>query len=278
MRAIIVSLMSFIMAFMLFATAVFAWFTLSDQTNMELLNSNVTTGLAFDYEIKYYTNDYIYKYDSLSGSIKVYDVISSSWVSPENLPGNPEFLLDGVFISKYDVLIPENNYNNNLIIEININFTNNAPIQFSQKMISQKSLSSAVISSMTLDTSRPYYVSEVAEVQTLLSNSYNHQSATYNKYNDLTTLFNSKDGSNNLIYPKNSFYQNNVYGSVLELGTNTIEANSTLRYYYNISYDAARVNSFFTSEFQNSNMTLSNIPFILFFQDITIGFIGGVNV
>jgi hypothetical protein len=277
MKTMITSITSFLAAFMLFFAVVFAWFSLSDQSGLQLVDIVITEGISYDYEIRYYTNEYIYKYDQSTQSIKVYNTQTSSWVLPNQLPGNPEYLLDGVFISQYDVYIPENNHKNNLIIEVIVNFSNQEPLNIVHRLVSDASLSSSVIQSMNLNTSRAYYVSEVANIQTMLTNQYNHLSDTFNKYETLTTAFNQRDGSNNYIYPQYSFYHNNVYQPSINLGSSAIGVNSTLRFYYNVSYDASRVTAFHTNEFHAYNVNINDIPFVLFFQDIKISLMGGTN-
>lgn len=275
MKQMLKSVIMLITSILLFTAVVYAWFTISNDSYINPVNVGVTNEFDYDFEVRYYTKDYVYRYNQEILAIEVYDTSTSSWVLPTNLPGGQVYLIDGVFISLYDVLIPENNLNSNLIMEISVTFKNTAPLLFSQKMISNTDLSSQVISSMILETSRPYYVSEVSNIQTFLSDSYNHYAEEFNKYSILNTEFSLVDGSSNLIYPKHSFYQNGSYQSTLLLGDNVIYPGSTERYYYNFSYDAQKVNQFFTAEFQSTPYDITNIPAILFFQDIQVVLIGG---
>ena len=275
MKHMLKSMIMLITSLFLFTAVVYAWFTITNESHIQPANFDVTDGFAFDYEIRYYTIDYMFKFDQVTESIQVYDTSTSSWVSPITLPGGPVYLIDGVFISQYDVLIPENNYKDNLIIEINVNFTNDVPILISQRLFADPSRSDSVISSMTLDTSRAYYVSEVSNIQSFLSDSYNAYSDTFNKYEVLNTEFGLKDGSNNFVYPMYSFYTNNVYNETVELGQSVIQPNSIHRYYYNFTYDDLRVNAFFNQEFQSATYDLTSIPAILFFQDIQMTIYGG---
>jgi len=252
----------------MFAAVVYAWFTLTNESNVHPVNIEITDGFAFDYEIKYYTKDYIYKYDQDTQSILVYHSSSSSWISPINLPDGPVYLIDGVFISQYDVLIPENNEKNNLIVEISIVFTIDVPTLVSHKLVADSSISSQIVSSMNLETSRAYYVSEVSNIQSFISDSYNAYGETFNKYEILNTEFNLRDGSNNFVYPQYSFYENNIYQTTVVMGESVIQPDSTRHYYYNFTYDDLRVNAFFNQEFQSSIYDVTNIPMILFFQDI----------
>ena len=275
MRQMLKSVVMLITSILLFTAVVYAWFTISNDSKIQQASINITDGFSFDYEIKYYTKDYVYKNDLVSQSIQVYDTSSSSWISPMNLPGGPVYLLDGVFISQYDVLIPENNYENNLIIEISVNFANDVPMLISQKLVADSSMSEHLVSSMSLETSRAYYVSEVSKIQSFLSDSYNAYDETFNKYEILNTEFSLKDGSNNLIYPMYSFYQDNMYRTKIELGQSVIQPESQLRYYYNFTYDDLRVISFFNQEFQSSTYDITSVPVILFFQDIQMIIYGG---
>ncbi|PKK99261.1 MAG: hypothetical protein CVV57_03595 [Tenericutes bacterium HGW-Tenericutes-2] len=275
MKQMLKSVIMLITSILLFTAVVYAWFTISNDSYINPVNVGVTNEFDYDFEVRYYTKDYVYRYNQEILAIQVYDTSTSSWISPTDLPGGTVYLIDGVFISQYDVLIPENNIKSNLIMEISVTFKNTAPLLFSQKMISNTDLSSQVISSMILETSRPYYVSEVSNIQTLLSDSYNHYAEEFNKYSILNTEFGLVDGSSNLIYPKHSFYQNGSYQSTLLLGDNVIYPGSTERYYYNFSYDAQKVNQFFTAEFQSTPYDITNIPAILFFQDIQVVLIGG---
>ena len=277
MKAMIKSALTVILAFMLFSSAVYAWFTNTNRSVVQPVSVSVTDGALYSYEINYYTKDHVYKYDTTSNAMLVYDESSSSWILPSQLPYNSGFMYEGVIVGKYDVLIPENNEKNNLIIEINFEFTNQSAMQISHQMISNPSLSSGVVQSLILDTSRPYYMSEVAHVQTLISDAYNGYAESFNKYEVLTTEFNTKDQANNDVYEKFSFYQNSIYSPSLNLGTQTIESQSMVRYYYNISYDEARLSQFFSQEFEIANYEITNLPSILFFKDIYIAYRGGFN-
>jgi hypothetical protein len=275
MKQMIKASIMFITALSLFVTVVFAWFTLTNESNINQVNFDVVDGFSFEYEIKYFTKDYIYKYDPTTQSILVYDASISSWVSPVNLPSGSVYLIDGIFISQYDVLIPENNYKDNIIIEISIEFTNEIPMLITKRLIADQSIAEAVVPTFNLETSRPYYLSEVSNIQTLISNSYNHYDDTFNKYSMLNTEFNLLDVNNDFIYPMYSFYQNSIYQSTIELGDSLIQPNSTYKFYYNFTYDEILINQFFNQEFQNVTYSLSNIPMILFFQDIQMTIYGG---
>jgi len=277
MKAMIKSTLSLFIAFILLFSVAYAWFTNTNRSHVSPVSYNVTQGVAYDYEIKYYTKDHVFKFDSQTQTLYVYNASSLSWVLPHELPELSNQVINGAIIGKYDALIPENNANNNVLIEINVNFTNSEPMTLAQTLKADTSFSSSIVSSLTLDTTRPYYVSEVAFVQNFLSSSYNSYDDTFNKYNVLTTEFNRKDGFNNFIYTKHSFYQNNIYQSSIFLGSDVFEPQSTLRYYYNISYDELRVSQIFNSEFQNTSYNITNIPTVLFFQDLYISILGGSN-
>ena len=277
MKQMVLAMIMLISSIFMFAAVVYAWFTLTNESNVQPVNFEITDGFTFDYEIKYYTKDYIYKYDQDTQSVLVYDSSSSSWISPMNLPGGPVYLIEGVFISQYDVLIPENNQNNNLIVEISVIFTNDVPMLVSQKLVADSSISSQIVSSLNLETSRAYYVSEVSNIQTFLSDSYNAYGETFNKYEILNTEFNLRDGSNNFIYPPYSFYQNDIYQTTIEMGDSVIQPDSTRHFFYNFTYDDLRVNAFFDQEFQSSVYDVTSIPLILFLQDIQMVISEGGN-
>lgn len=277
MKATLKSLLTVILAFMLFSSAVYAWFTNTNRTHIQPVSISVDDGIMYDYEIKYYTKNYVYKYDTVSRNILVYDTATSSWVLPNDLQGDSNYEYQGVLVGHYDLFIPEHNENNNIVIEISFDFTNQNPMFVSHKMISNPAISSSLVQTTAIDTSRPYYLSEVALVQTLLSDAYSGYSDTFNKYYVLTTEFETKDQYNNHVYPTYSFYQNNIYSSTLDLGSNIIPSLSTVSYYYNISYDESRINQFFIQEFQGQSYDVTNIPNFLFFKDTYISFNGGFN-
>lgn len=246
----------------------FAWFSLSDHTGVDPIEVGVTEGASLPFELRYYTKEHVYKYDPNTNSVLVYDANTSTYVTPNSSHiDSPNYTFNGVFINQYDPLIPENNLNNNVIIELFIDFNTIDPVTFQNVIAGDPFIASTAVTSFPYETSRPYYVSEATYVQTIVSKDYNNFNEGDNKYDTLDTLFNSTDVNSNLVYPKYSFYTNDVYNRTLNLGSVTLSTDiSSYKLYYNFTYYETKIDSFLT--YENITINVEDMNYILFFQDI----------
>ncbi|PKK93436.1 MAG: hypothetical protein CVV61_04700 [Tenericutes bacterium HGW-Tenericutes-6] len=276
MRSMIQSVIFLITSILLLSVAVFAWFTNTNRAHVQPLSVSVTDGSPLPYEIKYYTKDNIYKFDIPSNSVLVYDASSSSFVAQESLPiDNPSFTFNGAFMNDYDPIIEENNLEKNVIVEITIDFEGNGA-SIRNSLYSDKLISNFAVANYPYTTSRPYYVTEAALVQSLISKDYNNFLEGENKYDTLNNVFNQMDGNGDPIHPIYSFYQDDVYTGSVNFGNVTITSDITqYKLYYNFSYDEARIDSFLVNE--NIDVVIDNMSFIVFFQDVKFSIVVGGN-
>lgn len=267
-KGLFIAVLQLIFSFLLLSTVIFAWFSLSDHAGVDPVEVSVTDGAPLPFEIKYYTKEHVYKYDSTSNQVLVYDTVSMTYILPEASPfDSPTYTFNGVFINHYDPIVAENNLDNNLIVELFIDFNTTEPITFENVIAADPFIASAAVTAYPYTTSRPYYASEVTYVQSFVSKDYNAFSDGDNKYDTLNTLFNQTDINSNLIYPKQSFYNNDIYGRTIDLGAVNLTTDiASYKLYYNFSYYETKIDAFLA--FENITVDVDNMDHILFFQDM----------
>jgi len=276
MRSMIQSVIFLITSILLLSVAVFAWFTNTNRAHVQPLSVSVTDGSPIPYEIRYYTKDNVYKFDIDANSVLVFDEMSGSYVAQNALViDQPSYAFNGTFMSDYDPLIEENNLEKNVIVEITLEFSGNAAT-LRNTLVSDKLLSNFAVANYPYTTSRPYYVTEAALVQSIISKDHNNFLEGENKYDTLNNVFNQMDGNGDPIHPIYSFYQDDVYTGSVNFGNVTITSDITqYKLYYNFSYDEARIDSFLVNE--NIDVVIDNMSFIVFFQDVKFSIVVGGN-
>jgi hypothetical protein len=247
--------------------------SISDNVSTSPVTLSVSPGTFEEYEIKYYTVNNVFKYDKNIDAILVYNENTLSW----NLPTYDElfginYTFDGIFINQYDPLIPLNNLNNNLIIELYVNYKTDIDLTILQSVITHPSLADEAINEIGYQTSRPYFLSEVVYLQMMIDNKYQNILEGENIYNNLVADFNSLDGSNQLVYPLMPFYDESENSlSSIDFGQTVLQGNNVeneLYFYFNISYYENKILEFLNSE--QLEVSISNLNFIVFFQDLKI--------
>lgn len=272
-RKLAISIINLIIASAAFIVVTFSWFSISDTVSTSPVNLSVSPGTFEEYEIKYYTVNSVFKYDQNIDAILVYDENSLSW----NLPTYDElfginYTFDGIFINQYDPLIPLNNLNNNLIIELYVKYKTDIDLTILQSVITHPSLADEAINEIGYQTSRPYFLSEVVYLQMMIDNKYQNILEGENIYNNLIADFNTLDGSNQLVYPLMPFYDESDNSlSSIDFGQTVLQGNNVeneLYFYLNISYYENKILEFLSSE--QLEVSISNLNFIVFFQDLKI--------
>lgn len=277
MKQLIKATLMFIMSLSLFTAVVYAWFSVGDHTVIQPISATLSDGSAVNYEIKYYTKNNVYKYDVNTNQVLVYQASTGTYVPQSSLPINhPTYSFTNMFLHEYDPIIPENNYEKNVIVEISMALIADS-LTIRNSIISDKDLSTDVVSLYPYSTSRPYYVSEAAQIQTLISKDYNNYQEGSNKYTALSTVFNSVDVNQNLIYPLYNFYQNDEYSPVLNLGSTQLTSDvSSYKLYYNFTYYDSKIDEFLA--YENMMVDVDNMSFMVFFPDIKFSIVIGGNV
>lgn len=265
-KNLLLALVNLILTFSMLTMVIYAWFSLSDQSDVNAFEVQITSGVDYTYHLTYYTNEAVYRFNADTAQIERYDTVTTSWTTSNEWPtGYHNFTSFGVFINQYDPLIAVNNTYNNIILELRIVLENTGPISFNNTFFADSSLAATAVNQYGFSTSRAYYASEVLQVQQMISTQYLNTPIGTNLYGDLNTQF-----QNTTTYPKSSFYgSTDTYNRTMILNTLTAtNPNETLIIYYNFSYFESKIASFLSIE--NIQVVVSNMPYILFYQDIKI--------
>jgi len=276
MKQLVKAALMFIMSLSLFTAVVYAWFSIGDQTHIQPISATTTDGSPIPYEIKYYTKNNVYKHDSNSNRVLVYNTNTSTYVQQSAWSiDKPSYAFNGMFMNEYDPIIDENNIEKNVIAEITIALTGD-PITLRNTILADSELASEAIALYPYTTSRPYYVSEAARVQTFISKDFNNFAEGANKYQTLNTVFNSVDINQQLVYPMFSFYQDDVYHAIMDLGSTQLTTDVTLyKLYYNFSYYESKIDEILA--YENLYTNIDTMSFMVFFSDIKFTImVGGV--
>ena len=276
MKQLVKSTIMFITSLVLFTAVVYAWFASFDTSHIQPVNVSVSDGSPLAYEITYYTKDHVYKYDVSTNDILIYDESTMTFIPQDALPiDGPSYAFQQMFTGEFDPIIEEYNTENNVIVEITMAF-NGDPVTLKNKIFSAPETSSEAVSLYPYTTSRPYYLSEVTQVQLMVSKDYNAYATGQNKFDVLNQAFDSIDVNQNLIYPMHSFYTNDVYTGILDLGNVELTTDVTsYKFYYNFSYDDTKINDIFLNE--NMSLAIDNLSSMVFFSDIKFSIMIGGN-
>lgn len=261
-RKMLLSFVGFSLTFIMAICVTFAWFIL--ETNVNFPELNVEPPIIESYEVHFFTHDRIYKYDSTTHKLKMYDEATSGWIDPNYNDTEEEGkLFNGIFMGQYDPLIPENNKYSNIIIEFRLhhNLKTNTSALFS--IISNPALASDAI--IVFEPDPVYYLSRFVYVQNMITTKFER--------NDGENIFQTvTDAFVETTYPLKSFYDsNNTYSPEISLDNIDFvatenETGDDIYLYINLSYYKDKIES----EFRNSwgtGLTAKNS--IRFFQDIT---------
>lgn len=234
----IMSLFSMFFSVFVLIMVSFAWFTLTPVNTVQPLSLTVqSTGLVSYFEIHYYTVDAVYRRDSETGTLFVFDPTSETdpWVLPvyEDFD-EAEFDFSGIIMNQYDPLIPIANLFNNIIIEIYLEFgaedTGNARLS----TIANPAFAAEAVNEFAPEN--PEYFSFFAYLQMLMSEDYRDREEGENLYQTLTDLFDSRDASEALIYERVSFYgDNDTYAPSIDFPEFAM-SQSGVTLYFNFSY------------------------------------------
>ena len=80
MKQMLKSVIMLITSILLFTAVVYAWFTISNDSYINPVNVGVTNDFDYDFEVRYYTKDYVYRYNQEILAIEVYDTSTSSCI------------------------------------------------------------------------------------------------------------------------------------------------------------------------------------------------------
>jgi len=266
----ILSFLGMILSFFAFVVVTFAWLTISTQVDNSNIALSVDPGIIETSRFRIYAFDNVFQYDRTSNSLKVYsseELISPTYIDPDDVA----YAFKGIIINQYDPIIAENNFYNNIIIEIKLTYDVTANTTLNLTALSDTSIATEALAEFDpLDIYTDYYLSEVSNIQSLIydagaSNPY-AATAMDQMYNTFTTIF-----ENTTTYPSDTFYTGvpETYTSSISFDDLSLVTTSSepIYIYFNISYYESKIQSFLA--FDPQNIDLENIAFIRFFQDIT---------
>lgn len=120
-KRLIISFLGMVLSLFTFIVATYAWFAISEQTNSGPVTLSVDPGIIKEYEIYYYNADNVYKYNKTAQQLNVWN--GSSFVTPTytNID-DVGYEYSGLFVKEYDTLIPSNNIDNSLIMQITLGY------------------------------------------------------------------------------------------------------------------------------------------------------------
>lgn len=246
-------------------TVSLAWFTLSKDANTSDIDIGVSEGFVNSYRYIIYTPEDVYKYEQSSNTFSVFDVNTSSWVAPSATVQS----LNGILINAYDSLIPENNINNHVFVELYIEYGFDQDTTVIPRLKSIPSLANDAIQEVQPWTSRPYYLSEVIYSQMLVTDNFASHPLGNNLYHDLMTAF--------LNQPEYSFYDTfDVYQSMLTFDSVVFpnDASNDIYLYFSLNYLEDKIEDILSIENASFNFDADNNS-IYFFQDLRISLSGG---
>lgn len=284
-KLMVKSLVSLILSLFMFVVATFSWFAISTNVDSDPINISVDPGIIESFELRYFTANNVYRYDSLSNTVKVYQ---NGWITPSYTSVEDGSTFAGIIIKEYDPLISENNFENDIYIELYLNYSVEATnSDLSITALSDEALAdyAETVFSSQIDPLYLYYFSDVMYLQSITTFSYSYDmgSGSLNRLNELSEVSS----------PSNNENYDNLYDSLTQTFTTqnpTIysfnETKDPLTFvdplvnpitltaptgsfliYFHYYYNETAINSILNL---GSGITLDNVPIVRFFQDIII--------
>jgi len=261
-RKLLISLVQLIFALFALVATSFAWFTISQNVESQGIDLKVVEGAITSYEIQYFTPSTVYKYNDKTNDMYEYSTTTSSWVL---LPREGVGSFEGVFISPYDSVIPQNNLYNNLFIEIHITYD----VDVNTYLILSARSDFSLIDQILLESSSTNFLSEYVNIQYMTSTAYSTRNTGLNIFYDLFDDFHDINGA--LITPVYDFYDtsNNYQTSFDFLSTILLTPSGSEVYlYYNFSYIESKIQSLLSS--LSIPLTSTELLYVSFYQDVML--------
>jgi hypothetical protein len=261
-----------------FIAVSYAWFVASTMVETDPLNFYVSHEYIESYEITFFTEKYVYRYNRSADMIEIYDTGTSSWVDPTTCVGSTcttpsygyldrQYEFQGIFINQYDPIIPRNNENNNLFVELRLEYD----VETDRNLtIDARAIASNVSYNFGTSNFGPYYLSEVIYLQHMPSSDYALRAEGENIFFNLKEDFLEVDTSEEYIYPYLSFYgETDTYYPQFEVDTITLlHTESEVILYFNFFYYEDKIEDIILAEALTLPITTEN--YLRFFQDIMI--------
>jgi hypothetical protein len=273
-KRLTLSLIQLFLALTAFVVVSFAWFAISTQVSSDPIQFATSHEFINSYEIKFYTKDYTYKYISNEQEIYIYDEATSTYISildnfcVESVCDTPgygyhdnTYAFDGIFLGEYDPLIPLNNEDNYLFMELHLTYDVTTDTNLTVRATADSDLASNSIFGLPIN--QEYYLSEVVYLQQTSSTTSLESTDTFN---DLKTVF-----SDEISHPKQSFYgTTDTYATSFDMtdSITLLAANSEVYLYFSFSYYEAKANAIVLVE--EPSIPITSYNYIRFFQDVTL--------
>jgi len=287
-KRLTLSIIQLFLAFTAFIVVSFAWFVANPQVSSDPLQFSISHEYVEGYEISFFTNNHIYKFMPDQNAIYIYDdtLTVPAYVNPSEYTGevfdetpsygywDDSYEFVGIFLNQYDPLVPVNNANSYLFIELHLTYEVEADMYL---LLDARSLTSMADTTAfgSINNFGPHYMSEVVNIQYMTSTDYTSRLEGSNIFSDLRTDFSEVDINEDLIYPEYSFYgTTDTYSTYLDFPDSIIlDADFTEIYlYFNFSYYEAKadylIDQYLTA--QSLTLPLASIDYLRFFQDIVI--------
>jgi hypothetical protein len=286
--------LSFIELFLALAALIvvsFAWFAANPQVSSAPLQFSISHEYVQGYEIRFFTSDHIYKFMPEYNAIYIYDdtLTVPAYINPSEYTGevfdetpsygylDNEYLFQGIFINQYDPLIPLNNANNNVFMELHLTYNIEEDVNL---LVDAKAINTFANTTgfENPNTFGSHYLSEVSYLQYMSSLEYNSRLEGDNIFSDLQTDFAQVDVNEDLIYPLHSFYgTTDTYTTSFTFdGSVILDYEQTVPevyIYFNFSYYEDKVDGLIQAYMTQNGITelpITTVDFLRFFQDIVL--------
>ncbi|MDT8336300.1 MAG: hypothetical protein RQ856_00580 [Candidatus Izemoplasmatales bacterium] len=296
----VLSLLQLFLALTAFVVVSFAWFAISTQVSSNPIQFETSHEFINSYQIKLYTKDYTYLYVADEQEFYIYyDLTDDSIENPDfvsildnfcelsicDTPGygyhDNTYPFDGIFLGEYDPLIPLNNDDNYMILELYLTYDVTADTNLTLAANADSDL--ALESVFGLPANQDYYLSEVVNLQylyettsfqywnpdpdTITDKTYDPNKDDFNNLKDNFII----NGSYNLDFPAHSFYgTTDTYSTSLDFtGTVPLLATNTEIYiYFSFSYYETKINSIVSTA--EPTLPTTGLDYIRLFQDVVL--------
>ena len=287
-KRLTLSLIQLFLALTAFIVVSFAWFVANPQVNSDPLNFKISHEYIEGYEIRFFANNSIYKFMPEYNAIYIYDdtLTVPAYINPSEYTGevfdatpsygywDDSYEFVGIFLNHYDPLVPANNMNNYLFVELHLTYEVEADMYL---LLDARSLTSMADTAAfgSINNFGPHYMSEVVNIQYMTSTDYASRLEATNIFADLKLDFLEEDINEDLVYPEYNFYGAlDTYSTYLDFPDPIIlDADFTEIYIYiGFSYYEAKadylINQYLTA--QSLTLPLASIDYLRFFQDIIV--------
>jgi hypothetical protein len=253
-RKLLLSLLNIILSLALFIGVIYAWFI--QNSNVNLPTIMVESPLIKSYDIKFYTYNHIYKYDSINYNLLMYQESDSTWIEP-NYSGTEHQGKNyfGIFMGAYDPIISANNNYHNIIIEFTLTYQIPSTASAALSAIADTSIANNAKTILNIPSAETYYLSSFADIQYMLKS----ELITANVFKTVSDDFKSTNPE------KKAFDASKSELSITQLSLTGNVSDQKLYFYINVSLNDLKIQNAFPNKWATG---MSFTP-VYFLPDIT---------